>query len=219
MLRKTIFLTLLIFVLAACNTQSGTSPDDEQALDDNQVEETEEEVKEVEEEPEAEDQEEEVEEIPEGEVESKEVELPTNDNTNTNEQANNNANQNGEENGTEEKAESQHQEVIDLAYDIFDAQKNEDYHFLEENMSKGTEVDRNNNVLSFENVTYPHEQAFLTEDDLGEIEFRFTHENDNGSVIVGFGLINYEEEMSYVVEFEFIKEDGNWKMNDMDLNK
>lgn len=226
-MRKIIFFTLLILILAACNAPSNTS-DDENDVDtkENEEEVTNELEEELEEAEET---------VPESQVESKDVEIDTAGKTESDKVANKEsdvkskeASGNGSkdksdnkttEKNTEKKSDSQHQSVIDLAHQIFEAQKEQNYSFLESHISKGTKVDRNNNILIFEDVTYPHEQDFLTEADLGEIEFRFTHENDNGSVIVGFALVNYEEEMSYVVEFEFVQEDGNWKMNDMDLNK
>ena len=115
--------------------------------------------------------------------------------------------------------EDKHQEIVDLAKKIFDAQNDHDYDFLQSVISKGTKLDKENNKFVFENVTYPHEQEFLTDDNLGELEFRYTHEDSADSVIVGFGAIDYENESSFVVDFEFIKEDGKWKMNDMDINK
>lgn len=221
-MRKIIFFTLLIFVLAACNAQTGTSNDENEVdLDDEQVEETtESDESELEEDAETEDDEsEEALSTDENSTQSDEADSKASNDLNarsneSSESSNQNNNGNGN-NGTE----SQHQEIIDLAYQIFDAQKDKDYNFLEANISKGTKMDKNNNTFSFENVTYPHEQPFLTKEDLGEVEFRFTHEKSKDAVIVGFGLMNYEEEMSFVVEFEFVNENGSWKMNDMDLNK
>ncbi|MEI3613405.1 lipoprotein [Pseudogracilibacillus sp. SO30301A] len=120
---------------------------------------------------------------------------------------------------TDENEKDKHQEIVDLAYDIFDAQNDNDYDFLQSVISKGTKLDKKNTIFIFENVTYPHEQEFLTDDDLGELELRYTHEENADSVIVGFGAIDYENESSFVIDFEFIKEDGKWKMNDMDINK
>lgn len=111
-----------------------------------------------------------------------------------------------------------HLEIVHLAYDIFAAQDREDYQFLESVAAKGTTIDRENNKFKFENVTYPFEMEFFTKEELGTLEFRYTHEED-GVVIVGFGAINYKEESSFVVDFEFVKEDGKWKMRSMDINK
>src|SRR5699024_11230292 len=104
-----------------------------------------------------------------------------------------------------------HLDVVHLAYDIFAAQDRKDYGFLESVAAKGTTIDRENNQFSFENVTYPFEMNFFTKEDLGTLELRYTHE-EKGVVHVGFGAINYKEESSFVVEFEFVKEDGAWKL-------
>ncbi len=111
-----------------------------------------------------------------------------------------------------------HLEIVHLAYDIFEAQDKRDYAFLESIAAEGTTVDRKNNKFKFENVTYPFEMEFFTKEDLGELEFRYTHEED-GVVYVGFGAIDYENESSFVVDFEFVKEGGKWKMRSMDINK
>jgi len=128
-----------------------------------------------------------------------------------------------EDNTTIEKNEGddedKHQEQVDLAYEIFDAQEKQDYDFLESVLSQGSTLDKKTNMFSFENVTYPHEQEFLTAEDIGELEFRYTHKEDEDSIIVGFGAINYETESSFVIDFEFVNENGTWKMNDMDINK
>lgn len=131
-------------------------------------------------------------------------------------------------NGSEAKKESwkkpdkidnmNHLKIVYLAYDIFEAQDKKNYSFLESVAAEGTKVDRNNNKFSFENVTYPFEMDFFTKEDLGELEFRYTHEED-GIVYVGFGAINYEEESSFVVDFQFVEEGGKWKMRSMDINK
>lgn len=112
----------------------------------------------------------------------------------------------------------EHLEIVHLAYDIFAAQDRKDYSFLESVASKGTTVDRNKNKFKFENVTYPYEMNFFTKEEIGTLEFRYTHEED-GDVYVGFGAINYEEESSFVFELIFTKEDGKWKMRSMDINK
>lgn len=113
----------------------------------------------------------------------------------------------------------EHQDVVDLAYDIFDAQHKKDYAFLESVASKGTKVDRKQNKFIFENVTYPFEMEFFTKEDLGNLEFRYTHEDDDGTVFVGFGAIHSGDQSSFVIDFEFIEENGTWKMKSMDINK
>lgn len=110
-----------------------------------------------------------------------------------------------------------HLKIVHLAYDIFAAQDRKDYDFLQSVAAEGTTIDRTNNKFSFENVTYPFEMEFFTKKDLGALELRYTHEED-AIVHVGFGAINYEEESSFVVEFEFVKEGGAWKLLSMDVN-
>lgn len=110
-----------------------------------------------------------------------------------------------------------HLDIVHLAYDIFAAQDRKDYDFLKSVAAKGTTVHTGKDKFSFENVTYPFEMEFFTKEDLATLELRYTHEEDN-IVHVGFGAINYEEESSFVVEFEFVKEDGAWKLLSMDIN-
>lgn len=111
-----------------------------------------------------------------------------------------------------------HLDIVHLAYDIFEAQDRKDYDFLESVAAEGTTIDRNKNEFSFENVTYPFDMNFFTKEELGELELRYTHEAGDGTVTVGFGAINYEEESSIAIDFEFVQEDGQWKMQSMDIN-
>jgi hypothetical protein len=109
------------------------------------------------------------------------------------------------------------QDVVNMAYDIFIAQKKEDYEYLESILAEGATLDKDINTFSFENISYPHEQEFVqTEPD--HIEFRYTHEEEDGTVIVGFGVIDYETESSFTIDFQFVSENGEWKMKDMDKN-
>lgn len=111
-----------------------------------------------------------------------------------------------------------HLDIVHLAYDIFEAQDRKDYDFLESVASKGTTVDSSKDGFSFENVTYPFDMDFFTKEELGELELRYTQEDEDGTVIVGFGAINYEEESSFVIDFEFVQEGSKWKMQSMDIN-
>lgn len=193
MKKMTLFALAFMLLLAACG--SSEESDQQEALENEQ--ETEELADETAEN-ETEREETEGEEAPdEAEEEEQDTAIESND----------------DENG------DKHQEVIDLAYAIFDAQDEKDYDFLESVISEGTTLDKENDTFSFENVAYPHKQEFLTEEDVGEPEFRYTHEEKTDAVIVGFGAINYEEESSIAIDFEFVQEDGKWKMNDMDINK
>lgn len=195
----------LVLLLVACN--SGTTETNKEEVSDTNLEEK------------AEEQ------APDEEAETNGIESEEQEESSTNGDAiaqteTNGSNKQAKTNiPSNTKEQHEHQHLIDLANKIFDAQKVQDYSFLESIISKGTKIDQNSDTFYFENVTYPHEQPFLTKEDLGEIEFRYTHENNKDSIIVGFGIINYEDEFSYVVDFEFVNEDGTWKMNDMDINK
>lgn len=215
-MKKLITFAVFILLLAACSGQTGTGndenvneePDPEQAEDETIEPE---ELEEVEETPTT---------IESTEAETEgEKETGNEKSESTNQKQSENQSNSTPKNDKKKEETDDPQHLVDLAYQIFDAQKDHDYDFLQSIISKGTKMDKKNNTFYFENVTYPHEQDFLTAEDIGEIEFRFTHENSKDSVTVGFGLINYEEEMSFVVEFEFVRENGSWKMNDMDLNK
>lgn len=209
-MKKLIVLIGLVFLLAACNSQTSETSNeanevndadlDQEVVQDEQAPDEEVETKEIESEE------------PETEESTTRVDKPAKTSQTQQSKEQEKATNNGEE-------ENEHQHLIDLAYQIFDAQREQNYTFLESIISKGTKLDKENDMFYFENVTYPHEQPFLTKEDQGKIEFRYTHENNKDSVIVGFGLINYEAELSYVVDFEFVNENGTWKMNDMDMNK
>lgn len=208
-MKRLTLLTLFILILAACNSPQESSEKEqadkletEEAVDEAVEEEEEDKEENAEENTSVEDEEDPtlVDDEGKGEM-SREKEQDTAIESN------------------DKDDEDKHQEIVDLAKKIFDAQNDHDYDFLQSVISKGTKLDKENNKFVFENVTYPHEQEFLTDDNLGELEFRYTHEDSADSVIVGFGAIDYENESSFVVDFEFIKDDGKWKMNDMDINK
>lgn len=209
-MKKLIVFIGLVFLLAACNSQTSETSNEANEVNDADLD------QEVVQDEQA----------PDEEVETKEIEseepVTEESTTSADKPAKTSQTQQSKElekatnNGEEE---NEHQHLIDLAYQIFDAQREQNYTFLESIISKGTKLDKENDMFYFENVTYPHEQPFLTKEDQGKIEFRYTHENNKDSVIVGFGLINYEAELSYVVDFEFVNENGTWKMNDMDMNK
>lgn len=202
-----LIITVIAMLVVACNKPQKSTPeppeptvDIEEVIEDDEVADDEEEV--VEESTDEED-----------EVATNESENGTNDESNDAQQIQNDLwkKPNKIEN-------MNHLDIVHLAYDIFAAQDRKDYGFLESIAAKGTTVDRKNNKFKFENVTYPFEMEFFTKEELGTLEFRYTHEED-GVIIVGFGAINYKEESSFVVDFEFVKEDGKWKMRSMDINK
>lgn len=111
-----------------------------------------------------------------------------------------------------------HLEIVHLAYDILEAQDQRDYQFLESIVSEGTRIDEKNNRFIFESVTYPYELDFFTKESLGDLEFRYSHEEE-GVVTIGLAAMNKKEESSFVIDFQFIQEENKWKMKSMDVNK
>lgn len=209
-MKKLIVFIGLVFLLAACNSQTSETSNEANEVNDADLD------QEVVQDEQAPDEEVETKEIESEEPETEESTTSADKPAKTSQTQQSKEQEKATNNGEEE---NEHQHLIDLAYQIFDAQREQNYTFLESIISKGTKLDKENDMFYFENVTYPHEQPFLTKEDQGKIEFRYTHENNKDSVIVGFGLINYEAELSYVVDFEFVNENGTWKMNDMDMNK
>ena len=200
-MKKYTILALFILLLAACNSPQSTSPAKEEVNEEEeqqQVEETPNEEVDTEDEKEAEPEEE------------------TNNPADSNDA---NTESPTLEEKEPEKKEDPEKELVDLTKKIFAAQNSQDYAFLESVLSKGSKLDKKNNTFTFNNVTYPHKQEFITEKNAGKLEFRYTHENSPDSFIVGYGAIDYENESSFVIDFEFIREDEKWKMNDMDINK
>lgn len=110
-------------------------------------------------------------------------------------------------------------ELVDLTFAIFKAQNEKDYAFLESIISKDTKLNKKTNTFTFTNASYTHEQEFRTDKNAADLEHRYTNDEDKNSVIVGFAAADYENEYNYVIDFEFILEDGSYKMNDMDINK
>lgn len=110
-------------------------------------------------------------------------------------------------------------DLVDFTLAIFKAQTENDYVFLESVLSSGSKLDKQTNMFTFNNATYPHDQEFLTDKNAADLEHRYVHDDDKNSVIVGFAASDYESEYNYVIDFEFILEDGSYKMNDMDINK
>lgn len=103
---------------------------------------------------------------------------------------------------------------VHLAYDILEAQVNKDYAFLKDIASNEMKVDESKNRLIFDGFALD----FFTEEDLGDIEYRFTHE-DEGKLYVGLASVDYEKESSFVLEFQFIEEESRWKLAYLDMNK
>lgn len=112
-------------------------------------------------------------------------------------------------------------DIVELGYAIFEAQVEEDYDYLESVLSKGSSLNKDNNTIQFDNVTYPHEYEFITKNDLLNLSERYINpDGDNDeSVIVGYEVTDFATESSYIIDSQYIKEDGKWKLNDMDINK
>jgi len=113
--------------------------------------------------------------------------------------------------------ENPEQMLIGLAEKIIDAQYKQDTDYLKSVISKGTKIE--GDLFSFENVTYPHKQEFFTKETASDLSFRYTQPNGEKSYIVGFAAVDKVKDYSFVIDFEFILENGKWKMNDMDVNK
>ncbi|MBO1003664.1 hypothetical protein ACFSKI_12615 [Pseudogracilibacillus auburnensis] len=213
-MKKLTIFTLFILLLAACNSPQETSPKDtdgssnvSEEVKDDLEDETNREVDEA-----TQNDEPEVTE----EMDENQTEAPAQENESSN---NNATNEHSPSEKNEEPEGNEHDELVELTNNIFNAQFNKDYDFLQSILSKGSKLDKENNKFMFENVTYPHEQALFTEKTAGDLEFRYTNENNADSVVVGFAAVDYEKEYSFVIDFEFVQEDGKWKMNDMDVNK
>lgn len=110
-------------------------------------------------------------------------------------------------------------DIVAFGFAVFDAQINEDYDYLESVLSKGSSIDRENHTIQFDQAASPHQFEFITEEDRANTGERYIQDEDDGSVIVGYEVIDYANESSYIIDVQFIKEDGEWKVNDMDVNK
>lgn len=202
-MKKWIIFLVLVLILAACNSGNNDEASEQEKMDVTKTEESAKQLNVAEESvSDSNVQSDDGNEEQSSDKTKEETKQPTETNGNTNDKA----------------VEDEHEEVVDLAYDIFDAQHKKDYGFLESVAAKGTKVDRDNNKFIFENVTYPFEMDFLTKEDLGNLEFRYTHEED-GIVYVGFGAIHSGDKSSFVIDFQFVQENGKWKMQSMDINK
>jgi len=209
--KKWIFLIGLILILAACNSSpspDNNSEENDQEQNDVENENSDDSASDIDDE--------------DGDVDEEEAEPSDNEDGDANQESN----EVGTDDGTDKKSsenkgneKSTEEQLIDVTYDIFAAQRNLDYDYLESILSEGTTLDRDKNIFNFNNVKYPHEQELLDEVEEEHLEYRFIHEESNDSIIVGFAAIDYETESSFTIDFQYIKENGQWKMNDMDLNK
>lgn len=206
-MKKTWIMLLAAFalVLAACSDAETSEPEDvkekDSHVEDKMMEEKADDVSEADEDTETEVEKKESE-------ESDEAEDGTTDATEE---------KKSDEAKEEDNTEKKDIDIVEFGFEIFEAQANEDYDFIESVLSKGSSVDRENNIIRFENVTYPHDYEFISKRDFKNLSQRYIQEED--SLIVGFDVTDYENESSYIIDTEFIQEDGKWKLNDMDVNK
>lgn len=127
-----------------------------------------------------------------------------------------------EEQSDDENAEKakDEEDMIDLAFLAFDAQAEEDYEYLESILSEGSTLNKENNTIKFDNVTYPHEYEFLSKKDRDFLTERYVQmKEEEDRVLLGFEVTDYYDESSYVIDVVYVKENGEWKLNDMDINK
>src|SRR5699024_3379917 len=109
--------------------------------------------------------------------------------------------------------------LIELGFYILVAQVVEEYDYLESLLSEGSRVYIDNNTLQFDNITYLHEYECISEEDYQVLSERYVNGNEKEGVTIGYDVTDFETESSYVIDTEFIKEDGKWKINDIDVNK
>lgn len=107
-------------------------------------------------------------------------------------------------------------ELKELSYKIFEAQENADYYYLQRILAEGATIDETNNLFIFAQVDFPHEQEFLTGIE-NTLEYRYINLDNPDSIIVGFASVR--EEFSFTIDLEYVNVNGNWKLNDMDINK
>lgn len=210
-MRKLVFITMVSLLLVACGSNDKNEPDQVPNDSENNTEENDSNI-----------------ENETNDTNNEALEDPSNSDLDSNDGSSNESDENemdeevSDENETEEESKSEVTEIddlVDLTFAIFEAQNNEDYDFLASILSSGASMDEDTNVFTFDDVTYPHEQEFITEENGGDLEYRYTDDENENSVIVGFAAVDYENEYSFVIDFEFVKEDGSFKMNDMDINK
>src|SRR5699024_2048099 len=150
-MRKVLFILFIATVLVACqskdNGQTNNEPKEETNNEvNNEVDNEEQNATENDTETEIE------------KVETNEENNEAEDNVaNENETENNASNE-----ATNEANDDTEKELIALGEKIFQAQFDEDIDFLTSVLSSGSKI--NDKTFSFENVTYPHEQEFFTEE-------------------------------------------------------
>jgi len=217
-----VLLIALVLVLAACGNTTKEEPKDATEKN-NQTEEKENKQNE-----EIADEEEESQETTIEKKESEGTDATDSNDANEGNNGSSDAEENGEkddsnasENEEDDDAgeESADDDIVEFGFSIFEAQANKDYDYLASVLSKGSTLNKDKNTIQFDDVTYPHEYEFISEKDFKNLDERYIHDEDDGSVIVGYAVVDYETESSYIIDAVFIKEDGKWKVNDMDINK
>src|SRR5699024_7472844 len=108
------------------------------------------------------------------------------------------------EENDEDKEDFSYDTLIELGFDIFEEQTEEDYDFLESVLSEGSSVNKDNNTLQFDNVTYPHEYEFISKEDYQVLSERYVNGNEKEGVTIGYDVTDFETESSYVIDTEFI---------------
>jgi len=199
-LKRLIILLGMILILAACNSPSQNDGIEENNSEQNEAETNDESVS---------NQDEEETETTDNEEKTNKDSEAVDDNEEDKKSSDNNK-------GNEKSIEDQ---LVDLTYDIFAAQRNLDYDYLESVLSEGSTLDKDKKMFTFNNVKYPHEQELLDEIQEDHLEYRYINDENEDYIIVGFAAIDYENESSFTIDFQYIKENGEWKMNDMDVNK
>lgn len=213
-MKRLIVLSLLLLVLAACNTTKEPAANENTA--DNKVNEIEnnENNKENNENEAAE--KDEVNTTPPAET-PKEEEKPKEEAPKTSVEKKEPSNDASKKEEKPVEKDNPEQMLISMAEKIMQAQFDKDVSYLKSVISKGTKIE--GETFSFNNVTYPHKQEFFTKETASDLSFRYPHKNNEESYIIGFAAIDEVNEHSFVIDFEFVLENGEWKMNDMDVNK
>lgn len=236
MKKRLILLLAVLFVLAACGGETTEEPKDVNEKSNN-TEKKDNAANEAESEDETEKQDEAEEENKETTIEKKPSTEEETEADKADEEDDNNVESNDEEkdkdiekdkdkdknkdkDAEKDQEEMTEEDMIDLAYLAFDAQAEEDYDYLESILSKGSTLNKDNNTIQFDNVTYPHEYEFLSKQDREFLSERYVQSKDDGKrYLIGFEVTDFANESSYIIDTVYIKESGEWKLNDMDINK
>lgn len=161
------------------------------------------------------------------------VEEPNNENNtiNNNETTNNEANNQNDENHTNNATNNETNEnnetpddektieelLSEETYNFFIAQREKDIETMNSYLATTATYDEKADNFYFDDITYPHEmERFEIKDE--DLEYRYTQEEAD-YVIIGYASVNYEEEYSFVIDFMWVQEDGQWKIKDMEMNK